>query len=115
MFKQTEMSVTYVDHMGTDLDVANAARVSFHKESEWHFHPSGVPHSGQKFLSVQDTKLIKYLSEHNHWSPFSHCSVKFRVKAPIFVARQLIKHTVGFSWNEVSRRYVDSDPEFYLP
>lgn len=115
MFKQTPMSVTYVDHMGTDLDVVNAARVSFHKESEWSFHPSGVPHSGQKFLSDNDKKLIKYLSTHNHWSPFSHCTVKFRVKAPIFVARQLIKHTVGFSWNEVSRRYVDSDPEFYFP
>ena len=115
MFKQSDMSVAYVDHMGTDLDVANAARVSFHKESDWAFVPSGVPNSLQKYLSVQDTKLIKYLSEHNHWSPFSHCSVKFRVKAPIFVARQLMKHTVGFSWNEVSRRYVDSDPEFYMP
>lgn len=113
--KQSEMSVAYVDHMGTDLDVVNAARVSFHKESDWHFHPSGVPHSGQKFLSEQDKKLIKYLSDYNHWSPFSHCTVKFRIKAPIFVARQLIKHTVGFSWNEVSRRYVDSDPEFYMP
>ena len=115
MFKQSDMSVAYVDHMGTDLDVANAARVSFHKESDWGFHPSGLPNAGEKYLNPQDQKLIKYLSEHNHWSPFSHCSVKLRVKAPIFVARQLMKHTVGFSWNEVSRRYVDSDPEFYMP
>lgn len=113
--KVSKIEVSYVDHMGDDLAVANAARVSFHKESEWDFHPSGVPQAGQKFLSVKDKKLINYLSDHNHWSPFSHCSVKFRVKAPIFVARQLMKHTVGFSWNEVSRRYVDSEPEFYFP
>lgn len=87
--------------MGSDLDVVNAARVSFHKESEE--------------FSNDDAKLIAYLALHNHWSPFSHCSVKFRVKAPIFVARQLAKHMVGFSWNEVSRRYVDNDPEFYCP
>lgn len=99
--KVAEINVEYVDHMGSDLDVVNAARVSFHKESEE--------------FSAADAKLISYLARHNHWSPFAHCSVKFRVKAPIFVARQLVKHTVGFSWNEVSRRYVDSDPEFYVP
>lgn len=87
--------------MGSDLDVVNAARVSFHKESEE--------------FSAADNKLIEYLAKHNHWSPFAHCSVKFRVKAPIFIARQLVKHTVGFTWNEVSRRYVNSSPEFYAP
>lgn len=99
--KFAEIDVEYLDHMGSDLDVVNAARVSFHKESDE--------------FSEADTKLISYLAKHNHWSPFSHCSVKFRVKAPIFVARQLAKHMVGFSWNEVSRRYVDEEPEFYHP
>jgi thymidylate synthase (FAD) len=80
----------------------NAARVSFAKEHE-------------EFDHTTDRGLIKYLAKHNHWSPFAHCSASFRVKAPIFVARQLVKHTVGFSWNEVSRRYVNDDPEFYIP
>jgi len=95
------MNVDLVDHMGTDLTVVNAARVSFDKTSST--------------LDEKDIKLIKYLAKHNHWSPFSHCFVQFRVKAPIFIARQLAKHQVGLSWNEVSRRYVDSEPEFYEP
>lgn len=101
----TDMEAKYVDHMGCDLDVVDAARVSFQKESDWE----------DGSLSDADTKLISYLAKHNHWSPFAHCTVKFRVKAPIFVARQLMKHTVGFSWNEVSRRYVSNEPEFFLP
>lgn len=100
--KIADIDVEYIDHMGTDLTVVNAARVSFDKEHE-------------EFDWTTDRGLIKYLAKHNHWSPFAHCSATFRVKAPIFVARQLVKHTVGFSWNEVSRRYVDSEPEFYIP
>lgn len=100
--KIADMSVEYLDHMGSDLTVVNAARVSFHKE-----------HS--EFDNATDRGLISYLARHNHWSPFAHCSASFRVKAPIFVARQLVKHTVGFSWNEVSRRYVNDEPEFYIP
>lgn len=92
--------------MGDDLAVVNAARVSFDKESLP--HPSGS-------LYEKDEKLIKYLADHHHWSPFAHCTVKFRFKAPIFVARQLVKHQVGLTWNEVSRRYVDSPPELYWP
>lgn len=103
------MEVTYVNHMGNDLEVVNAARVSFSKESDWEDYDE-FP-----VLSEKDTKLIKYLAEHNHWSPFSHCFIKFRIKAPIFVARQLQKHTVGLAWNEVSRRYVDYEPEFWFP
>ena len=95
------MKVDLIDSMGTDLTVVNAARVSFDKTSST--------------LDDKDIKLIKYLAKHNHWSPFSHCFVQFRVKAPIFIARQLAKHQVGLSWNEVSRRYVDSPPEFYEP
>jgi len=100
--KIADMSVEYLDHMGSDLTVVNAARVSFAKEHE-------------EFDHTTDRGLIKYLAKHNHWSPFAHCSASFRVKAPIFVARQLVKHTVGFSWNEVSRRYVNDEPEFYFP
>lgn len=104
----SDMDVEYLDHMGSDLDVVNAARVSFAKESGWIDEECTT-------LTADDQRLIKYLAKHNHWSPFAHCTVKFRVKAPIFVARQLVKHTVGFSWNEVSRRYVDNKPEFYIP
>jgi thymidylate synthase (FAD) len=100
--KVSDISVEYMDSMGSDLTVVNAARVSFDKEHE-------------EFDHRTDRGLIKYLATHNHWSPFAHCSVTFRVKAPIFVARQLVKHTVGFSWNEVSRRYVNTEPEFYFP
>ena len=95
------MNVNLIDVMGTDLSVVNAARVSFAKES--------------KEFSDKDEKLIKYLAKHNHWSPFGHASLQFRIKAPIFVARQLVKHQVGLVWNEVSRRYVDDEPEFYIP
>ena len=95
------MNVNLIDVMGTDLSVVNAARVSFAKES--------------KEFSKQDAKLIHFLAKHNHWSPFGHASLQFRIKAPIFVARQLVKHQVGLVWNEVSRRYVDDEPEFYIP
>ena len=95
------MIVNLVDKMGTDLTVVNAARVSFAKES--------------KEFNDRDEKLISFLAKHNHWSPFAHCSLQFRIKAPIFVARQLVKHQVGLSWNEISRRYVDYDPEFHDP
>jgi thymidylate synthase (FAD) len=109
------MKVDYIEHMGTDLSVVNAARVSFDKESAYTWinqDEDGIPYMS---LSQADTKLINYLAKHNHWSPFAHPQVSIRVKAPIFVARQLAKHQVGFAWNEVSRRYVDSEPEFYEP
>lgn len=95
------IKVEFLNSMGSDLDVVNAARVSFAKES--------------LSLNVKDVKLIEYLAEHGHWTPFAHCYASFRVKMPIFVARQLIRHTVGLTVNEVSRRYVDDEPEFYLP
>jgi thymidylate synthase (FAD) len=95
------MDAELIDAMGTDLTVVNTARVSFNKQST--------------SLSTKDIKLIKYLAKHNHWTPFAHVQVQFRIKAPIFVARQLVKHQVGLVWNEVSRRYVDTDPEFYTP
>jgi thymidylate synthase (FAD) len=123
--KTAVITADYLDHMGTDLSVVNAARVSFAKESDWvrgtlEMHPDpGDPEARTwtipKSLSDADAKLISYLAKHDHWSPFAHTSVSFRVKAPIFVARQLVKHQVGGAWNEVSRRYVDDEPEFYFP
>lgn len=115
------MEVTYRRHMGDDLTVVDAARVSFDKESEWEGEPEVLDHHGDlvcastEKLSDKDAKLINYLAKHNHWSPFAHTSIQLRVRAPIFVARQLVKHQVGGVWNEVSRRYVDSEPEFWFP
>lgn len=97
--KQADIEVTYIDHMGSDLSVVNAARVSFHKVSEE--------------FKAGDEKLINYLAKHKHFSPFNHAFLTFRVKAPIFVARQLVKHKF-MPWNEVSRRYVDEEPEIYF-
>ena len=105
------IKTTYIDHMGSDLSVVNAARVSFGKQSDW------VPrvHNGEaRVLSQRDTKLINYLGSHEHISPFGHCFATFHVKAPVFVARQLVKHKF-LRWNEISRRYVDDEPEFYTP
>ena len=96
------MKVKLIDHMGSDLSVVNAARVSFAK----HNHIFDIDN---------DTKLINYLAKHNHWSPFGHASLQFHIKAPVFVARQLVKHQIGLTWNEMSRRYVDDEPEFYIP
>ena len=94
------ISATYLKHMGDDLDVVNAAKVSFAKES--------------KEFDDNSVRLIKYLAKHKHMSPFGHCFASFHIKAPIFVARQLVKHKF-LRWNEVSRRYVDDEPEFYEP
>ena len=93
------MFVKLIDSMGDDLTVVNAARVSFGKRKE-------------KFTEG-DKKLINFLAQHGHWSPFGHCSLQFHISAPVFVARQLVKHQVGLTWNEISRRYVDTDIEFH--
>ena len=110
----TQITVTYKDVMGNDLTIVNAARVSFGKESKalgW-YGPDARPLI--PVLSQQDTKLIHYLAKHKHMSPFGHAFASFHVKAPIFVARQLVKHKF-LRWNEISRRYVDDEPEFYVP
>jgi thymidylate synthase (FAD) len=107
------IEVTYIDHMGNDLSVVNAARVSFGKKSEWEVDYDQVP-CGLEMLSNRDAKLINYLAKHKHISPFGHCFASFHIKAPIFVARQLVKHKF-LRWNEISRRYVDDVPEFYEP
>ena len=107
------MEVNLIDKMGSDLSVVNAARVSFSKISEWDIIPHAGPTEGA--LKYEDERLIKYLAKHGHWTPFGHGSLQFHIKAPVFVARQLVKHQVGLVWNEVSRRYVNSEPEFYTP
>lgn len=99
------MNVDYIAHMGDDLMVANAARVSFDKASELE--------DGK--LSQKDAKLLNYLAKHNHWTPFAHPQITLRETVPIFVARQRFKHVVGFVYNEVSRRYVDDEPTFFFP
>lgn len=117
--KIVPIQVSLIDKMGSDLSVVNAARVSFAKESDWAWddvHPQdNYTNQVVKQLSAADQKLISYLAKHQHWSPFAHTSLQFRIKAPIFVARQLVKHQVGGVWNEVSRRYVSDEPEFYFP
>lgn len=110
--------VELVDFMGSDLSVVNAARVSFDKQSEaigrTAIHTS-IGTVDILELSEADKKLTNYLAKHNHWTPFGHAQVSLRVKAPIFIARQLVKHQVGLVWNEVSRRYVSDTPQVYYP
>ena len=106
------MFCEFIDKMGTDKTVVDAARVSFSKRTQWE---RNIPNQGIYELSDRDKKLINYLATHNHWSPFGHCSISLHIGAPVFVARQLVKHQVGLTWNEVSRRYVDHPPEFYHP
>lgn len=111
------ITATYIDHMGSDLTTVNAARVSFGKKShceETRWVDMGDWCGDMPVVDDKDTKLIKYLATHGHYSPFGHCFASFHIKAPIFVARQLVKHEY-LRMNEISRRYVDSEPEFYVP
>ena len=101
MVGERGMKAEYIDHLGSDLTVVNAARVSMDKH--------------HVVFREGDTKLLKYLATHNHWTPFSHPQITMRETVPIFVARQRFKHMVGFTYNEVSRRYVDDTPDFYTP
>lgn len=126
------MKAEYLAHMGDDLMVVNAARVSFDKQSVW--EDDKIPPGCQECtteseckirdrcslfsshrLAERDAKLISYLASNGHWSPFSHPQIQFRLTVPFFVANQLKRHQVGFALNEVSRRYVDAQPEFYRP
>jgi thymidylate synthase (FAD) len=102
--------VEYIDHMGTDLTVVNAARVSFNRRTEW---DPKVPDNPT--LKEADQRLINYLAEHNHWTPFAHPQITFRIKAPIPIRTQFFKHKQGFLENELSKRYVTTTPEVYTP
>lgn len=127
----SSMEVSLIHYCGSDLSVANAARVSFHKESNWDVSETLNPPTGEtvesareknmpirrihsKNLRKEDIKLIRYLARNKHFSPFNHCFITMRIKAPLFCARQLVKHKF-MPWNEVSRRYVDEPPEFFIP
>lgn len=133
--KTSDIQVSYIQHCGNDLSVVNAARVSFDKTSEMDVkrvstttEATALEEQGWEDitdydrdystlyakLKDSDAKLINYLAKHKHFSPFNHSFITLRIKAPIFVARQLVKHKF-MPWNEVSRRYVDDEPEFYFP
>lgn len=117
----SEIKVELLDSMGNDLDVVNAARVSFSKTSEF------VDEEGflglvpadytppRKVLSEADSKLINYLAKHDHWTPFAHTALKFRVAAPVPIRTQCFKHKVGMVENEESRRYISTTPEIFIP
>lgn len=121
------IEVDYLNHMGSDLSVVNAARVSFHKESEWEHSVCecaarsenecccGAWSEALDTLKKRDEKLINFLARNSHWTPFGHTAISVRVRAPVFVRTQCFKHKVGFVENEVSRRYVKEDPEFFIP
>jgi len=109
-----QITIDLVDYMGSDLSTVNSARVSFDKASDWEYDESAGTNNVLK-LSAQDTKLIKYLADHRHMTPFRHNQIQLRCTMPIFLARQLGKHQAGLTLNEVSRRYVDAPPEFYTP
>lgn len=102
------MKTEYLMHCGSDDTIANTARVSMEEEGKWDELP-------KNYTPKQRDKLISYLATHKHTSPFRHTSLSIRCSIPIFIARQLGKHQVGMSWNEVSRRYVDTAPTFYSP
>ena len=115
--------VELMDHMGSDLTVCNAARVSFNKESDWGLDFDAIerlkscPYNKDdvRLLKEKDEKLIRYLAKHNHWTPFAHPQITLRVKAPVSIRTQFFKHKQGFVENEISRRYVSYEPEFYSP
>jgi len=118
------MKAEYMDHMGSDLSVVNAARVSFDKESEWLPSGSRNDYEGVVYqtinghpvnLSEADTKLINYLAKHDHWTPFAHTSVQLRMAAPIPIRTQCFKHKQGLVENEESRRYISSRPVLFIP
>ncbi|MGL4675195.1 MAG: FAD-dependent thymidylate synthase [Wohlfahrtiimonas sp.] len=109
------MKAELINSMGDDLTIVNSARVSFDKETWWSNEDEWLEFDTPLELEEKDKKLISYLAKHEHFTPFTHCMITMRETVPIFVARQRFKHTVGFSYNEKSRRYVDSTPEFYTP
>lgn len=117
----SQIKVELLDFMGNDLDVVNAARVSFSKTSEFvdeegflGLIPADyVAH--RKVLSKDDTKLINYLAKHDHWTPFAHTALKFRIAAPVPIRTQCFKHKIGMVENEESRRYISTTPEIFIP
>lgn len=111
-----QIKAVLLDYMGSDLDVVNAARVSFDKESEWEVLCDGNSFTSDSFkLKEADVKLINYLGKYDHWTPFAHTAIKFRCSAPVPIRTQAFKHKIGMVENEESRRYISSTPEIYIP
>lgn len=106
----SQIKVELLDSMGDDLDVCNAARVSFAKETQW-----AAMEAGEGMLASGDIKLINYLAKHDHWTPFAHTALKFRVAAPVPIRTQCFKHKIGMVENEESRRYISTTPEIFIP
>lgn len=113
------IKVELLDYMGSDLAVVDAARVSFNKTSTWAEVPSNTPDNKPEqvvgLLKEADVKLIKFLATHDHWTPFAHTALKFRVAAPVPIRTQCFKHKIGMVENEESRRYISSTPEIFVP
>ena len=119
----------YIDHMGSDLTICQSARVSFDKDTTWEeydcktepiqyedgSYSRELVTTCKQRLREGDKKLIHYLSKNNHWTPFAHPQITLRVKAPVSIRTQLFKHKISLVENEVSRRYVELEPEFYYP
>lgn len=113
------IKVELLDYMGNDLAVVDAARVSFNKTSTWAEVPSNTPDNKSEqvvgLLKEADAKLIKFLATHDHWTPFAHTALKFRVAAPVPIRTQCFKHKIGMVENEESRRYISTTPEIFVP
>lgn len=111
------LNAEYITHSGDDKLVVDAARVSFDKETDWVYveDPDGPDWPALKTLRECDVKLLSYLAKHKHWTPFSHPQITLRMTAPIPIRTQCFKHKVGFTENEISRRYVSTPPEFFMP
>jgi len=114
----SQIKAELLDWMGSDLDIVNAAKVSFSRESEWEWqteYESGVPVNDVPVLAEKDGKLINYLARYDHWTPFAHTALKFRCSAPVPIRTQAFKHKIGMVENEESRRYISSTPEIFIP
>lgn len=113
------MKAEYINHMGDDLMVVNAAKVSFDKASDWerqHFNPVTREEDVElRVMSEKDERLIAYLARHNHWTPFAHPQITLRMDAPVPIRTQCFKHKQGFVENEQSRRYISSTPDIHIP
>jgi len=109
-----QIKVELLDYMGDDLAVVDAARVSFNKTSEWQEYENGFGDK-VKGLKTSDARLIDFLATHDHWTPFAHTALKFRVAAPVPIRTQCFKHKIGMVENEESRRYISTTPEIFVP
>lgn len=109
----TQITASYIDHMGNDLSVVRAAKVSFADDLTVQHFITDIEVMGTGSKSHEG--LIRYLARHNHWTPFAHTALTLRVSAPVPIRTQCFKHKQGFVENEESRRYIKSTPVLYVP